>query len=182
MSKDTNAPRSARVHRVENHGPAFRSTFCITRAFLPALVLFAAAVFSANAVNAQTISEKRSLQFGTVAGSGESTGSVTISTTGAVSTSGSAIDLGGMFRSAQFQVTGTKNTNVILILPSTATISAGGSTATLSSFVADPPAGVPQSLGGNGRLLYNVGVTLEISAGQAAGSYAGIFDVFADPG
>ena len=180
--KNTGTRYSARFNRVENPGPAFTSLSFITVTFLPALALFAAAALWAAPAHAQTVTEKKELRFGTVAGSGDSTGSVTLSTSGAVTTTGSAVNMGGQYRNAEYEVRGPKNTNVILTLPSTATVSAGGPTATLQSFVADPAAGVLQSLGNNGRLTYTVGATLDLSAGQAAGDYAGTFSVFVDPG
>ena len=177
-------PRSLEeIKRVNKFGPGFGSGCPVTGNIFKRLALIAvAAALWAGPSHAQTVTEFRALEYGTVAGSGESAGSVTISTSGSVTTSGAAVNLGGTFVQAQYKVTGPKNANVILSLPSTATVSAGGSTATLHSFVANPAAGVPQSLGSNGRLTYHVGATLDLSAGQAAGSYSGTFSVFVDPG
>ncbi len=182
MTKYTGTRCSARVNRIENPGSAFTSLSFITGTLLPALALFAAAVLSANAVNAQTVTENRAIDFATVATSGESSGSIILATDGNTTSTGSAVNMGGQTRSGKFTITGTKNTNVIITLPSgPQQVSNGGSTATMDSFVSIPAAGTPQSLGGNGRLTFEVGATLDLSSGQAAGNYTGTFDIFVDP-
>ena len=181
MTKYTGPCHSARVESVESHGSAFTSLSFITGTLLQALALFAAVVLSANAVNAQTVTENRVMDFSTVASSGESSGSIILATDGSTTTTGAAVRLGGQSRSSKFTITGTKNTNVIITLPSgSVQISSGGSTATMNSFVSNPAAGTPQSLGGNGRLIFEVGATLDLSAGQSGGNYTGTFDVFVD--
>ncbi len=181
MTKYTSDRQSVRTNRIENPGPIFTSISFITGTFLPALALFAAAVLSANAVNAQTVVENRAMDFATAATSGESTGSIILATDGSTTATGSAVDMGGQSRSSKFTITGTKNTNVIITLPSgPQQVSNGGSTATMHSFVSIPAAGTPQSLGGNGRLVFEVGATLDLSPGQAGGNYTGTFNVFVD--
>ena len=182
MTKYTGTRYSARINRVEKPGPAFTSLSFISGTLLQALALFAAAVLSATAVNAQTVTENRAIDFATVATGGESSGSIILTTDGTTTSTGFAISLGGQSRSGRFTIVGTKNTNVIITLPSgPVQISSGGSTATMHSFVSNPAAGTPQSLGGNGRLIFEVGATLDLAAGQSGGAYAGTFDVFVDP-
>ena len=182
MTKYSGTRYSARFNRVENPGPAFQSISFITVTFLQALALFAATALWSNAVNAQTVTENREIDFATVATSAESSGSIILATNGSTTSTGAAVSLGGQSRSGKFTVVGTKNTNVIITLPSgPQQISNGGSTATMHSFVSIPAAGTPQSLGGNGRLVFEVGATLDLSAGQVAGAYSGTFDVFVDP-
>ncbi len=181
MTKYTCTRHSVRINRVEKPGPAFTSLSFISGTLLQALALFAAAVLSANAVNAQTVVENRVMDFADVATSGESSGSIILATDGSTTSTGSAVNMGGQTRSGKFTITGTKNTNVIITLPSgSETISNGGSTATMSTFVSNPAAGIAQSLGGNGRLIFEVGATLDLSAGQTGGNYTGTFNVFVD--
>lgn len=183
MTKYPGTRFSARVNRVENPGPAFTSISFITVTFLQALVLFAAAALLPNAVSAQVVTtEQRTIDFATIATSGESSGSIILATDGTTTSSGAAVSMSGQSRSGQYVVTGTKNTNVIITLPSgSVQVSSGGSTANVHSFVSNPPAGTPQSLGGNGRLTFTVGATIDLSAGQSAGDYAGTYDIFVDP-
>lgn len=65
-----------------------------------------------------TVSEFRTLEFGSVASSSNGSGTATISTAGVKSTTGFAIDMGGQFRAAEYKVSGTKNTTVNITLPS----------------------------------------------------------------
>ncbi len=182
MTKYSGTHYSARFNRVENPGPAFTSLSFITVNFLQALALFAAVVLSANAVNAQVVTtEQRALDFSTVATSGESPGSIILATDGSTTSSGAAVHMSGQSRSGQYVVTGNKNDKVVITLPSgSVQLSSGGFTANVHSFVSNPPAGTQQSLGGNGRMTFTVGATLDLAAGQSAGDYAGTFDVFVD--
>ena len=73
------APRSLKeIKRVNKFGPGFGSVCPVTGSIFKRLALIAvAAALWAGPSHAQTVTEQRTLQFGTVAGSGESTGSVT---------------------------------------------------------------------------------------------------------
>ncbi len=182
MTKYTGTRYPARFNRVQNPGSAFASLSFITVTFLQALALFAAAALLPNAVNAQiAITEQRAIDFSEVATSAEGTGSIILATDGTITSTGSAVKMSGQSRSGSFTVTGNKNDKVILTLPSgSIQVSSGGFTANVHSFVSNPPAGTQQSLGGNGRLTFLVGATLDLSAGQSAGDYAGTYDIFAD--
>lgn len=182
MTKYPGTLFSARFNRLENPGPAFTSISFITETFSKALVLFAAAAFLPNAVSAQIVTtEQRGMDFATVATSGESTGSIILATDGTTTSSGAAVHMSGQSRSGSYVVTGNKNDKVIITLPSAPVqVSSGGSTATVHSFVSNPAAGIQQSLGGNARLTFTVGATIDLAAGQSAGDYAGTFDVFVD--
>ncbi len=183
MTKYTGTRHSPRVNRVEKPEPAFTSISFIIGTLLQALVLFAAAALLPNAANAQVvITESRAIDFSTVASSGDAGGSIILGTDGSTTSTGAAVKMSGQSRSGSFTVTGAKNQKVILTLPSAPVqITGGGSTATVHSFVSNPPAGTSQSLGGNGRLTFLVGATLDLSAGQLAADYAGTYSIFADP-
>lgn len=120
--------------------------------------------------------ERRSLEFGDIAGSSEGSGTATISTTGGKSTTGFAIDMGGRVRAAEFKVTGPRNTQVNITLPSSITVTNGsGQTTTIHSFTSDPSG--TGTLNNHGKLEIHVGATIDVPANQAGGDYTGSFTI-----
>ena len=75
---------------------------------------------------------------------------------------------------AQFNVTGTADATYAITLPGSATLTSGGNTMSVGSFVSDP-SGTGTLTGGSE--VPNVGATLTVASSQAAGSYTGTFDV-----
>lgn len=123
------------------------------------------------------ITERRELNFGKVATS-STPGTVTISPSGGKSTTGGVIDLGKNHREARFRITGPDDAIVIVTLPTTATVTGGGGSGTLSNFVMDPPN--PINLGRRGRANITVGATLNLGTNLPAADYTGNFTVYVD--
>ncbi|MEQ8664159.1 MAG: DUF4402 domain-containing protein [Rhodospirillales bacterium] len=122
-----------------------------------------------------SVSEFRTLEFGSVSSSTSGTGTATVSATGVKSTSGYAINMGGSHRAAEFRVTGEKNTEVTITLPSSpvTVTNSTGQTATLHSFSSSPSA--TATLDNKGKLTIYVGATLTVPAGANEGDYSGTF-------
>lgn len=126
------------------------------------------------------ISERRTLQFSTIASSYAGPGAATVSPNGILITTGYAIHLDGNPRAAEYKIEGPKNGTVMITLPTTVTVSGPSGSALLTNFVSDPPAGSVQ-LNRKGKLKLKMGATLNIPAGQPGGEYTGDFTVYVDP-
>lgn len=124
------------------------------------------------------IDERRSLIFGKVATS-NIPGTVTISPSGVKSTTGGVIDLGKNHREAEFRITGPDNALVIVTLPTTATVTGGGGTGTLSNFTMNLTN--PIDLGRRGRVTISVGATLSLGTHLPGAEYTGNFTIYVDP-
>ncbi len=89
--------------------------------------------------------------------------------------------MGGTSRAARFQISGPKNSFVLVTLPVgsvTVTATSGGGTTTMRNFTSNPAAGVLQ-LNNQGNLNIDVGATIDIKANQSASTYSGDFTVSA---
>jgi len=122
-----------------------------------------------------SISADTALDFGAFAPS--TGGTVTIATDGARSSSGvvpSSTDTGN---NGVFTVTGQASATYAITLPSdgTVTITSGGNSMDVDTFTSNPSG--TGTLSGGGSQTLNVGATLTVGSGQAAGSYSGTFDV-----
>ena len=124
------------------------------------------------------ITERRTLLFGKVATS-NIPGTVTISTSGVKSVTGGVIDLGKNHREAEFRITGPDNALVIVTLPTTATVTGGGGSGTLSNFTMNLTN--PIDLGRRGRVDISVGATLSLGTNLPGAEYSGSFIVYVDP-
>lgn len=143
------------------------------RRLLPLLMLLALPARPDNKVGIVTAT--RSLALGRfVAATG---GTITLTPDGVRSSTGGIILLGGgSATSAAFSLTesgtGTPLTWTSITLPSSATLSSGGASMTLTNFTSNPDhrfaAGAPE---------LSVGATLEVGPNQPAGNYAGAFSV-----
>ncbi|MEQ8806613.1 MAG: DUF4402 domain-containing protein, partial [Rhodospirillales bacterium] len=125
-----------------------------------------------------TILEGRSLVFGKV-GTCSLTGTVEISASGSNSVTGGVIDLGKNHREAEFRITGPDNALVIVTLPTTATVTGGGGSGTLSNFTMNLTN--PIDLGRRGRVDISVGATLSLGTNLPGAEYSGSFTVYVDP-
>lgn len=151
-----------------------------------AVVLFVGSVFaSVHAGMAPptpdpvVVTQRRDIDFGSAAGDGSLTGTVVLdANTGAKTVTGGVIDFGGQDGLAQFKITGDKNADVFVVLPTSATITIGGTNMTINNFTMN--ATNPINLGNKGSVTLDIGATLQVGAGQAAGSYTGTFTVSAD--
>jgi hypothetical protein len=124
------------------------------------------------------VREKRKLKFDKTASSIDGPGTITLSPTGSVNATGDVVVMGYRFQTAKFVVTGPKNTNVTITLPTSVTVSNGQTTTTLHNFQS-VPSGVA-NLGNNGKLTIKVGATLNIPAGLNRGRYRGPFRIYVD--
>lgn len=126
------------------------------------------------------VSEFRSLEFADVAVGALGGGTITITTGGGKTVGGTATDMGGNHRAAEFKVTGDANAPIIITLPSSITISntSGSGSATVSNFTSSPSGAT--NLDNKGKLTIVVGATLNLPAGANAGNYAGSFTIFVD--
>lgn len=123
-----------------------------------------------------SIAKSADLDFGAfAAGTG---GTVVIGTDGSRSSTGavveSASDTGN---NAEFAVSGQANATYAITLPGdgTVTITSGANSMAVNTFTSDPSG--TGTLDGSGNQALNVGATLVVGSGQAAGSYTGTFDV-----
>jgi len=148
--------------------------------FCAALLIAAMSMLWSAAAQAQaiTIDQRRDLLFGRV-GTGDISGTVTITASGGKTTTGGVIDLGQNHRAARFRIEGPKDALVIVTLPTTATVSGGGRSATLSNFTMDQTN--PIDLGRSGRATIDVGATLSLGTNLPAATYSGSFVIYVDP-
>jgi hypothetical protein len=128
-----------------------------------------------------SITKTVDLQFGKLA-VGATGGTVTIGTNDAVTIGGASHTIsqppqslaGTPPTAASFTVNGEGSFTYAVTLPSSATLTSGGNTMTVGSFVSNPSS--PGTLS-SGTQVLKVGATLTVSDGQAPGSYGGTFDV-----
>jgi hypothetical protein len=146
----------------------------ISRLILPLLLaLLALPAHPANKTG--VIVKTRDLVFGRfVASSG---GTITVTPAGARSKTGGVVLVNGVTAtSASYNLTetgtGKSLTWTTIALPSTATLSSGGATMTLSNFVSNPANTVP-----NGITTLSVGATLTVGPNQAPGNYSGSYSI-----
>ncbi len=126
-----------------------------------------------------TITAVLTLEFGQIV-TGAAASVVRISTAGARSlVSGNASLSGGTFRAATFDVTGEPSTTYAITLPAgAATLTSGGDTMTVDTWVSNPtPTG---TLSGGGTETISVGADLNIGASQASGAYTGTYTMTVD--
>ena len=123
------------------------------------------------------LTELGTLEFGSVAGDGSSSGTVIINPdTGAKTVTGGAVDFGGTpSAAASWQIAGSKQCTVILTFPASITVTSGGDTTTVDTF--NPDLTNPILIPNSGKITFKVGATLNVGVNQAAGTYTGTFNV-----
>lgn len=77
----------------------------------------------------------------------------------------------GAFRQATFDVAGNNNYTYAITLPGTVTLTSGGNTMTVNTWTTDGTTNTTGLLSGTGTDQLNIGATLNVGAGQAAGTY-----------
>ncbi len=128
----------------------------------------------------QSVSGKRDLLFGDVAGDADLAGTVVISPASAKTVTGGASDFGQTHESAEFEIkTVPAGGAYSCFLPSSITVTSGGNSMTVDTFTTNP------SLSGNlppgvDKMPIFVGATLHLAAGQAAGGYSADFTLTCD--
>ncbi len=124
------------------------------------------------------VSQKKDLEFGITVPDVDFGGTAVISPAGVKTVTGGALDLGGATQAGRFTVTGTPNTSYTCTLPGSITVTSGGNSATVDTFTTD--VGLSGTLDSSGDVTINIGATLQLAAGHAAGSYSGTFDLTCD--
>ncbi len=126
-----------------------------------------------------TISANLTLEFGQIV-TGAVASVVRISTAGGRSlVSGDASLAGGTFRAGSFDITGEPSTTYAITLPAgAATLTSGGDTMTVDTWVSS--VGATSTLSGGGTETFTVGADLNVGASQAEGSYTGTYSVTVD--
>lgn len=120
-----------------------------------------------------SISKTTDMNFGNVAVSASLAGTVVLPTSGPRTTGGAGgVTLPantGTVSAAAFTVSGQGNYTYTITLPSSVTITDGTHNMTVNAFTSNPATTGTLSAGGSQTLL--VGATLNVTAGQAAGTY-----------
>ncbi len=131
----------------------------------------ATATATATIVTPITITKTTDMNFGNVAVSAATGGTVVMTPAGARSaTSGVTLPAtSGTVSAAAFTVNGQGTYTYAITLPSSVIISSSANTMTVNTFSSNPATTGTLSAGGSQTL--NVGATLNVTAGQAAGVY-----------
>ncbi len=128
----------------------------------------------ARVIAALIVNQTNGINFGdVVAGAAAST--IQLTTAGLPTvTAGDAQLAGGTVQAGAYTLTGEVSKTYSISLPGLpVNITSGGNTMTVTAFNHD--AGGAPALDGTGAGAFNVGATLNLSAGQAAGTYTGIW-------
>jgi hypothetical protein len=120
---------------------------------------------------ATAVTSTQSLNFGKFAGGSGYSGTVTIDTTGARSSSGSVIRLGTVFSPARFTITGNPGKAYTLTLPAAFTITSGTNQMNVTAVTASIP--LSGAIPTGGELPFVVGGTLTVNSTQKNGIYSG---------
>jgi len=136
----------------------------------------------AKIVTALTLTETSALHFGTMA-IPTSAATVLVSTAGVRSIGSGTVTLlaqAPVATNAAYSVAGSIDATYTINLPGSATISSGLNNMTIDNFVAlstTVPSATTGKLNGSGTDTFKVGATLHLANAQAAGVYAGSFNV-----
>jgi hypothetical protein len=130
---------------------------------------------SAEILTAITLTNTIPLEFGEIAASA-ALGTVTVSTASVRSSTG-GVTLAGLTpaTASSFAVTGDAGDTYAITLPTSISITSGANSMTVDTFTSSPDTAGTLSGGGTDTVL--VGATLHVAASQAAGAYAGTFDL-----
>ena len=130
---------------------------------------------SATIASPISIAETTALSFGSVT-AGTTAGTVVVAPAGGATYGGGVTNFGGGAVPAAFSVTGAINTAFSVTVDTTATLSSGVNSMTVSSFATNLLAGAG-TLSATGTSVVNVGATLNVAANQPAGAYTGTYNV-----
>lgn len=109
-----------------------------------------------------------------------SSGTITVSATGArSSTGGINLRTGGTVAAASFTMTGSSNSSYTITLPAnnSVTINHGGQTLTLTNFTCSLPLSGARLGGGVTSMTFTVGADAIIVPNAPSGSYSGTFNI-----
>lgn len=134
----------------------------------------ATATATATIVTPISITKSVDMNFGNVAVSASTAGTVVLATDGTRTSTGGVTlpTTAGTVTAASFAVAGQGNYTYAITLPSSAlTITSGSNTMTVNTFVSNPSAGSGGTLSAGGTQTLLVGATLNVAAAQPAGVY-----------
>ena len=132
------------------------------------------------AAGIKKLRQRMDMAFGSAAGDADVAGTVVISTGGAKSVTGGATDFGGVDSQAQFEVeTDNPGESLTCTLPGSITVTSGGNTMTVDTFTTNPLlSNIMPS--GEDKIDVDIGATVHLATGQAAGNYSGSFTFTCD--
>ncbi|MFB3150089.1 MAG: DUF4402 domain-containing protein [Alphaproteobacteria bacterium] len=157
---------------------ATKARICLTGALAAAMVSGLATGIEDAAATVTSVTVKKDLQFGDVAGDADLGGTVVVSPAGGKSVTGGVTDFGGAHKKADVQLKGDNNGTYACTLPGSTQVTSGADSATVDTFMTDVP--LTGFLDNKGKAKIRIGATLHLAAGQAAGSYSGTFDIICD--
>lgn len=171
-------PRTYQIYMRLRAAALLAAAFILSAPMLDATVAKVVPGWGQAQAQSINITERRTMLFGKVATS-NTPGTVVISPSGSKTVTGGVIDLGKNHREAEFRITGPDDALVIVTLPTTATVTGGGGTGTLSNFTMN--VSNPIDLGRRGRANISVGATLSLGTNMPGADYTGSFTIFVDP-
>ena len=130
------------------------------------------------------VTQTRTLNFGSLTESGAG-GTLNVDNTDAITAGGAVTSFGGAIAAGGFTLRGTTGRQIDVTGPLNVTISNGGATMTVGSFTINGAAGTingtafTHSLAMITETGFRLGGTLNVSAGQAAGTYTGTVTITA---
>lgn len=127
---------------------------------------------SANVLTPLSIAENAAMSFGDVSGDADSATTVVL-TTGGTTSSADGAYAGGTPAAGDFTVSGAVSAAYTLTLPASITLTGTGADMTVTALNSNETG----TLGAGGTETFQVGGTLNIGAGQTAGSYTGTYAV-----
>lgn len=134
----------------------------------------ASATISASIIAPIGISATTPMSFGDI-GPSEFSGSLVLSNSGAALATNVTEVPGGIVSEGVFTVTGDGNAAYSVTLPSSATLSSGANTMTITGFNHD--GGATPTIAGGGSRDLSIGATLNVGANQSGGAYTGTYQV-----
>lgn len=126
----------------------------------------------ANIVTALSVAGTTDLNFGNIVTQADA-GTVTISTTGALTKTGNLVTFGAV-SAGVITINGHPSQNVTVSIADT-TLTGAGAAMDLDTYKLSPASPVP--LDSNGTKAVSVGATLHVNAAQAVGAYTGTYQI-----
>ena len=127
---------------------------------------------------ALNIIKLRDLNFGSVIPSASIDGTMTLSPSGAPSTTSSiTYRLNSGYEQASYSISGVPAARVnVTVAPATVTLTSPRGTLTVGNFILSQASPIVLD-GSTGTAFFSIGATLFVNAGQLPGNYTGTFDV-----
>ena len=124
------------------------------------------------------IAETQGMNFGSI-GPDTAASTVVLDTAGGVTSGTAQLVPGSGAAAGIFAVTGEATYTYAITLPASATLTSGANTMTVDTWSTTTGSGTA-TLDGTGNDTVNVGATLHVGGGQAAGTYTGTYTITVD--